>query len=163
MEVYKAERAARGNLAPSNYQSRAADVLGARGHGGEELYRLTYIPGPKSLPTHKEEDPVRDSLLLLQYVGLVDEGSANKDMTSLLDEARMAEDEREMVVAEEGEGGGEEEGAVDEKGTGAASAGAGIGGEEEQEGEGSAGAGGGKRGVEDGGGDWEGSKRARNE
>lgn len=86
-----------------------------------------------------------------------------QDMTSLLDEARMAEDEREMVVAEEGEGGGEEEGAVDEKGTGAASAGAGTEGEGGEEGEGSTGAGGEKRGVEDGGGDWEGSKRARNE
>lgn len=35
---------------------------------------MTYIPGPKVVA----EEKVEESLLLLEFLGLVDEGSANK-------------------------------------------------------------------------------------
>ncbi|KAM3568725.1 hypothetical protein VYU27_009161, partial [Nannochloropsis oceanica] len=122
----------------------------------QELYRLTYIPGPKALPNLPGGiAAVEDSLLLLEYMGLVDEGSANKDMTSLLGEARMAEDEQEMAVAEEAEEGARE---------GAAAAALGME-AEGKEGKDEEGGGGSreKRALEEGvGGEGEGAKKARN-
>ena len=75
--VYKAEKAAQDGLAPTDYRTRAAAVLSGKGHGGEihvpptcpppqELYPLTYVPGPKALEGYTEEGPVEDSLLLLE-------------------------------------------------------------------------------------------------
>jgi hypothetical protein len=40
----------------------------------QELFRITYIPGPKTIAGNKFDD----SLMLLEYLGLADEGSANK-------------------------------------------------------------------------------------